>query len=114
MQTNKIIGNSLKAYRKKLELTQENVASVILVDRSAISLYENGEREISLVHLEKLADLFGIELEDLLEENPENAKINLSFAFRAEGFDEKDLISIAEFQKVVKYYLKMKRISNES
>ena len=92
-----IIGNNLKDYRQKLGYTQDQIAKLLGVERSTISHYENAEREATLVHLSKLADLFGIELEDFSEPEVVNKKANLAFAYRREGFDEQDLESIASF-----------------
>lgn len=114
MEVGTIIGNNLKEYRKLKGLSQDQVGAFIGFDRSLISLYENAEREIPITHLEKLSDLFGVDLEDLLEENPEERKANFAFAFRTNGIDDADLQSIASFQKVVKNYLRMKSISNEN
>lgn len=114
MDVSSIIGNNLKEYRKRLCLSQDQVGAFIGVDRSAISLYENAEREIPLMHLEKLSDLFAVELEDLLEENSDERSANFAFAFRTNGFVDSDLQSIASFQRVVKNYLRMKEISNET
>ena len=90
--------------------TQDQIAKYLGVDRSTISHYETGDRDASLVHLSKLADLFGIELEDLSEPDGVNKAANLAFAFRRDGFDEQDMESIASFQKIVKNYVKMTEI----
>jgi transcriptional regulator with XRE-family HTH domain len=112
MELSKIIGQNLKEYRKSFGYTQDNLANFLGVDRSAISHYENAEREISIVHLNKIADLFGIELEELLESDKKNNTVNLAFAFRSQGTTDEDIASIAAFQKVVKNYIKMQKISN--
>lgn len=78
-----------------------------------ISYYENGEREIPMVHLDKLANLFGVDISTLMEENPENLKSDLAFAFRADGLSTADMQEIANFKKVVKNFLKMTQIENE-
>ncbi len=109
----KIIGQNLKNYRTHFGFNQDHVAEFLQVDRSTISLYESAEREISIVHLNRLADLFGVELEDLVEESEEKVKAKIAFAFRSEGLDQNDLSSIAAFQKVVKNYLQMKKLSDE-
>jgi transcriptional regulator with XRE-family HTH domain len=110
MTIGEIIGKNLYEYRTKLGYTQDHIASFLGIERSLISKYENNEREISMIFLNKLSDLFGIELDDLIEENSVNKAANLAFAFRSEGIDETDMNSIAGFQKVVKNYLKMKDI----
>lgn len=37
----------------------------------------------------------------------------MAVAFRKEGLEEKDLKAIAEFQKVVRNYVTMKKLENE-
>ena len=113
MEIGKIIGINLKEFRKKFGYEQEDIAQYLKVDRSTISLYENSQREISIVQLHRIADLFGIELEDLIEPDSANKSANLAFAFRSNGINESDLTSIASFKKVVKNYIKMKKIANE-
>lgn len=110
MEIMTVIGRNLKDYRLKMGYSQDQLAKYLGVDRSTISHYETAEREASLVHLSKLADLFGIELEDLSEPDAVNKAANLAFAFRRDGFDEQDLESIASFQKIVKNYVKMTEI----
>jgi transcriptional regulator with XRE-family HTH domain len=112
MEIGEVIGRNIGAYRKKSGYTQDHIANFIGTDRSTVSKYESNEREISMVNMEKLANLFGIELEDLLEENPTHQSAGLAFAFRSDGIDQDDMVSIAAFQKVVKNYLRMKDISN--
>jgi transcriptional regulator with XRE-family HTH domain len=112
MELSKIIGQNLKEYRKNFRYTQDNLAKLLGVDRSTVSHYENAEREISIVHLNKIADLFGIELEDLLESDKRSTTANLAFAFRSQGTTDEDIASIAAFQKVVKNYIKMQKIAN--
>lgn len=113
METRKIIGNNIKNYRIKLGFSQDHIANYLGIDRTAISKYENGEREISLVNLNKLADLFGIELDYLLEPKTVDKTANLAFAFRKQGLEQQDIRSIAEFQKVVKNYMKILQIKDE-
>lgn len=107
MDVKQIIISNLKAYRQKLGYTQEDLAKFIGIDRTLISHYENGTREITLVHMNKFADLFGIEADDFLVNNSSEIKANLAFAFRSDGMEKEDLSSIAEFQKIVKNYIKM-------
>ena len=110
MTIGQIIGKNIIEYRTKLGYTQDHIANYLGTERSIISKYENNEREISMLYLNKLGDLFGIDLEDLIEENSAKKTANLAFAFRSDGIDMEDMESIASFQKVVKSYLKMKDI----
>ena len=105
------IGRNLASLREKRGLTQDDLAKYLNVKRPMISYYETAERDIPLPHLEKLADLYNVELADLMEEAPDAKQATLAFAFRAEGLQPEDLKSIAEFQRVVKNYLKMQRLN---
>jgi transcriptional regulator with XRE-family HTH domain len=114
MQLDKTIGKNLKTYRESLGYTQDHVANFLEIDRSLISHYENSDREISIVHLQRISDLFGIEIEDLMEEDAVKMNANMAFAFRGEGALAKDdIFSIAAFQKMVKNYINMKRLADE-
>lgn len=104
------VGNNIAKLRKTLALTQENLALYLGVSRVQISHYERGERDISVTEMNKLADLFGVELSDLLEEDDDLQKMNLAFAFRSAN-SESDLDNIAFFKRVVLNYLKMQRIN---
>ena len=68
MKQAEIIGRNLRSLREKRGLTQENVAEYLGISRSIISYYEIGDRTTTLAHLEKLADLFGVEVADLSSE----------------------------------------------
>ncbi len=99
--------------RNKRGLTQDEIADYLRVDRSMISYYESGKRDIPLHHLEKLADLYNLELTDLVVGNTETQEASIAFAFRTDGLGTEDLKSIADFQRVIKNYLKMHRIKND-
>lgn len=111
MKPNAIIGRNVKAYRDKLHYTQDAIANFLGVKRELISYYENGKREIDLVKLEKLADLFNIELQDLLSEDSAVRELDFAIAFRTEGLDESDLVKISEFQRIIKNFTKMQALA---
>ena len=107
------IGKNLAILREKRGLTQDDVAKYLGVSRPMVSYYETAEREIPLLHLENLADLYSVEVADLMEDAPDANQVTVAFAFRTDGLQSEDLKSIAEFQKVVKNYLKMQRINGD-
>jgi len=112
MKTPWHIGINIHKYRSLQCLTQQQIADFLGVTRELISLIESGKRDISVSNLNRLADLFGVELTDLLEEDENIQKVNLALAFRA-GDSEIDLENIASFRRIVLNYLKMERLKNE-
>ena len=112
MNDSKLIGINLRNFRISQGYRQEDLAEYLGVTRSMISYYESGERDIPVISMNKLADLFGIELEALLEGNEEAIKTNLAFAFRSENHTPGDIESIASFKRFVMNYLKMETIRN--
>lgn len=61
-----IIGTRLKELREKKNLKQEQVAEVFSVNKSAISLYENGMRQPSLDMLIAFAKFYRVSTDYLL------------------------------------------------
>ena len=57
---------NLRFYRKQKEYTQEKVARMMNLDRSVISLYENGEREPSIESIAKFADIYNVTVDELI------------------------------------------------
>jgi transcriptional regulator with XRE-family HTH domain len=101
------IGNNIRSFRERLNLSQEVLAEYLGVSRPMISLLENGERTVTLVHLTKLADLFGVDEYDLMEEEAPQHLANVALAFRADQLSAPALESVASFKKIVKNYLKI-------
>lgn len=112
MSTQDQIRKNLATLRSRRGLSQEEVAAYLKISRPLISYYESGEREIPLPHLEKLSDLYGVEITDLMSTDSEFLQANFAFAFRTNGLTESDLQGIADFQKIVKNYLKLKSIKD--
>lgn len=61
-----IIGKRLRDARKKAKLTQEAAAKKIGIHYTTLGKYELGEREPDFETLQKLADLYGIKIEDIV------------------------------------------------
>ncbi|HEX9600275.1 MAG TPA: helix-turn-helix transcriptional regulator [Mariniflexile sp.] len=103
-------GLVIKGLREKYGYTQDKLSEYLGVKREMISFYENGEREIPLEVLEKLSDLFGVELDVFFVENVDEALAEVFFAFRKDELDNKDMDNMASFGKIVKNYLKINKL----
>jgi transcriptional regulator with XRE-family HTH domain len=64
------IGSNVKFYRKKLGLSQEQLADLADLHRTYVGSVERGERNISALNIEKLAVVLGVEPANLLESKP--------------------------------------------
>lgn len=53
-----MLGTRLKDAREYLDLSQDEVARILGVPRSAISLMEAGQRKVDALELKKLAELY--------------------------------------------------------
>lgn len=99
-----VTGKNIAALRLKLKYSQEDIEDFLGINRASISYYENGTREVPIEHLTKLADLFGVELYDLMEDEEIAQKANTAFAFRANTIGAADMKTISEFKRIVKNY----------
>lgn len=104
------IGKNIKLFREKIGVSQEDIADYCGIKREILSYYENEKREVSLLHLEKIAEFLNVNLESFLEENPSEIQPDLALAFRANELAPSDRDHIAYFKRIVKNYLKMKSI----
>lgn len=60
------LGEKLKALRTENHLRQDQVARLVSVEKSSISMYETGMRQPSYVTLVRLADVFNVSTDYLL------------------------------------------------
>lgn len=106
------IGNKVKALREKAGLSQVHIAQFLGIDQSTVSKCEKGERQFQVDQLERLGNLFGVSLSDLMREDVSVA--HLQIAFRADGIQVDDLNAIADIQKIALNLDKMRAILREN
>lgn len=61
------ISSNIKFYRKQLGMTQEELANKLCGKKSLISNYENGYSTPDIITLCKLAEIFDVTLDELVE-----------------------------------------------
>lgn len=108
MTTNINVGIRVKQLREQTRLNQTQIAAFLGVDQSYISKCEKGERQFNVDLLEKLCNLFGCTLPDLLNGDAQIETLNV--AFRAEVIAEDDLVAIADIHKIVLNIREMKKL----
>ena len=62
-----MVGEKIKKYRTEKGLTQQNLADKLFVTAQAVSRWENGEVEPSLGTITKLAEIFEVTPNEMLE-----------------------------------------------
>lgn len=70
---NELLGGRIKALRKTMNLTQEQIADRIGVSRQKYARIENGSNNITLDILTKIAEVLGVSVTDItkvLDETP--------------------------------------------
>ena len=95
---NKQIGDNIHVLRENAGYTQTTLARFLNVDQSLISKIEKGERSMSTEMLEKLASLFGVTVDEI--EYDHISKSNLSFAFRGNDLNAKEMEAICVINKI--------------
>ena len=65
------LGKRIAEGRENAKLTQQQVADALGIPRSAVSLIEAGQRQVTGLELMKLAEIFGTEVRDLVEGKPD-------------------------------------------
>jgi transcriptional regulator with XRE-family HTH domain len=70
----RMFGDRLKEIRKRNNLTQEELATILGVSRSSVAKYEANERYPEIDLIVKAADYFCISVDYLLDRNPSHAE----------------------------------------
>ena len=70
--------NVFKDLRIRAGYTQDGLSEVLGISRSAISMYENGNREPDFETLEKIADFFNVDMNYLLGKTTVTTSISSS------------------------------------
>jgi transcriptional regulator with XRE-family HTH domain len=98
-----VLASRLKEAREYLELSQDEVATVLNVPRSAISLIEAGQRRVEALELQRLAEIYQRPIGHFTGEDPEPAALPESVrhlartAAKLTDRDREELQRFAEF-----------------
>lgn len=61
------IGQRIKELREQAEMSQKDLAYAADLDRSYIASIENGQRNVSIVNIEKIAIALNLKLKDFFK-----------------------------------------------
>lgn len=62
-----IFGENVRKYRRKLDISQEELALRADLHRTYIGMIERAEKNITLVNMEKIATALQVKIDDLLK-----------------------------------------------
>lgn len=105
----------LKTLRQRHRYTQQDIANKLGVTRSTVSNFEIGRRKPEIDVLEKLADIYGVDL-NYFSSHPMTANDLMDLVEKAESIfnnphiteDKKDKV----YQDLMKIYIAMKEGAN--
>ena len=94
----------IKEARTELHLSQDYVAKILGVNRTAIVEIESGKRKVSADELSKFSELFQIPADELLNGRSTEMPVQM-FARRFGALDEADqqeILNLIEFKRMMK------------
>ncbi|MDD3123455.1 MAG: helix-turn-helix transcriptional regulator [Candidatus Izemoplasmatales bacterium] len=103
-----IIRENFKKLRRRINITQEQMADFLNLEQSSISKFESGERTISVSNLEKACSLFGIPLNEIYKES--DIMRELSPSFRKTNLSMESLDDISKINKIAMNIMEMDAI----
>ena len=69
------LGNKIRKYREENKMTQRDIAEILEVEPGTISKYESSILEPSIESIKRLADTFGVTIDELLKDDDEKFDI---------------------------------------
>ena len=106
-----MLGKFILEQRKKHNLTQDFLASKIGVSRPTYVQVEQGERDLTITEARKLADIFGIILDDFVQSKDTSAMVEIKRGVKKAKEDKQEMrISVPQknlqkFKEVLLYVL---------
>lgn len=93
----------LKSLRQSMGITQEDLAKTLNISRSAVGMYEKGDREPDYETLELIADYFNVDIDYLLGRTRKTTFVPNTIAAHHdnEEWTQEELDEIEEFKKYV-------------
>lgn len=96
----------LKLLRTEKAMSQQDLADALGISKSAINMYERGERQPNFETLESIADYFNVDIDYLLGRTNKTTKIinpnTMAAHFDGDEYTEDELDRIKEFAAFVK------------
>lgn len=94
------LGEKLKEIRKRLGLSQEELAEILNVSRQAITKWENDGGLPDISNLQELSRVFGVTVDSLLKEEKDLPVLSLKKELDREKYHNK----ISSYESILKEY----------
>lgn len=98
--------NVLRLLRTEKNMSQQELADALKISKSAINMYERGERQPNFETLELIADYFNVDTDYLLGRTNKTSRViypnTLAAHFDGEDYTEEELEEIRQFAEFVK------------
>ena len=96
----------LKILRTSKNVTQDELAKALNISRSAVGMYEKGDREPDYETLETIADYFNVSIDYLLGRESKTVRLvhptTIAAHFDGDEYTEDELEEIRQFAEFVK------------
>ncbi len=81
-----VLGERIRAFRRQCDLTQDAFSDAVGLSRASIANIESGRQRIYLHDLDRMAEIFGMKLGDLIgDPQSENVELNEMARLAAEN-----------------------------
>ncbi|NLZ46814.1 MAG: helix-turn-helix transcriptional regulator [Clostridiales bacterium] len=98
-----MLSDKLKELRKENSLTQQDLANILDVTKGAIAMWETNKRTPDAETLLKLADVFSVSVDYLLDRETDSEEIlKLALFNGAEGITDEMYDEVKQFAEMVK------------
>lgn len=98
--------NVLRLLRNEKKMSQQELADALGVSKSAVNMYERGERQPNFETLEVIADYFNVDTDYLLGRTTKTTRVihpdTLAAHFDGNEYSEDELEEIRQFAEFVK------------
>ena len=98
--------NVLRLLRTEKNMSQQELARALRISKSAVNMYERGERQPNFETLELIADFFNVDTDYLIGRTNKTTRIirpdTLAAHFDGDEYTEEELEEIKQFAEFVK------------
>lgn len=84
------VGTNIKRLRNKTKFSHQEIADMLGIDRNTYANWENEATDIKFQFTPKLAEIFGVSIQDLFNDDQKKSIINNSFDNKDNSIDQKD------------------------